>query len=157
MSMHSSSWQILSVNYFSRSIKLIDQLNSDFETNEFVLLDVCRDSNRKLRNCEAKNALSISIACNDNVCTPPNCFCSQQSYGNKSIKNIPQMVILLFVGNLDKLSYDMYNRLSILQNPNGCPVTLTFSIQNIRESNPCVVQQLFSSMNEFAVSSASDK
>ncbi|CAF2906433.1 unnamed protein product [Rotaria sp. Silwood2] len=106
-----------------------------------------------------------SVFCIDKICNKGNCQlpCCQCAISNSNptsldITDIPQLVLLTFVGNLNKYTFDSIR--SILnptyRNPNKCPISSTFFV-NDNYTEYCLVQRLFDNHNEIAMTTSSNK
>ncbi|CAF1061212.1 unnamed protein product [Didymodactylos carnosus] len=76
----------------------------------------------------------------------------------QDIKQLPQLILLSFVGNLNKYSLDSIRTIlnPVHRNPNKCPISSTF-IVNDNYTDYCLVQRLFDNNNEIAITAASNK
>ncbi|CAF1099572.1 unnamed protein product [Rotaria sordida] len=100
-----------------------------------------------------------SEICTQDNCQLPSCQCSISNDNPTSLDiiDLPQFILLTFVGSLNKDTLDSIQSIlkSSHRNPNKCPITSTFFIHNI-DTEYCLVQHLFDNQNEIAIT-ISDK
>ncbi|CAF3002603.1 unnamed protein product [Rotaria socialis] len=106
-----------------------------------------------------------SVICIDKPCTKkncqlPSCQCAIINKNPTSFNNtdIPQLVLLTFVGNLNKHTFEPVRSIlhPIFRNPNQCPISSTFFV-NDNFTDYCLVQRLFDNHNEIAMTTSSNK
>ncbi|UJR10072.1 hypothetical protein I4U23_014294 [Adineta vaga] len=105
------------------------------------------------------------ISCQNQTCTKDNCLLPScqcpTNNGNPTsfdVIDLPQFVLLTFVGNLNTNILDSIRSIfhSSHQNPNKCPISSTFFIHDIH-TEYCLVQRLFDNHHEIAMTTLSNK
>lgn len=81
-------------------------------------------------------ALSLRDAgpCFPKDCVPPACVCSSEKipYAGWDVKDTPQMILLVFEGSINDVTYSTYYKplFEGVTNPNGCPASGTFFVSH---------------------------
>ncbi|XP_052804634.1 chitin deacetylase 7-like isoform X3 [Mya arenaria] len=76
---------------------------------------------------------SFQQSCDPTVCTVENncrCYNDPKPPGDLTNSEIPQIVMLSFEGTINTDSNEYYNQILAASNPNSCPITATFFIQD---------------------------
>ncbi|CAF1564794.1 unnamed protein product, partial [Didymodactylos carnosus] len=97
--------------------------------------------------------------CSSVNCVLPSCMCLTTKHPiTQDVKQLPQLILLSFVGDLNKYSLDSLRSIlnPVHRNPNKCPISSTF-IVNDKHTDYCFVQRLFDNNNEIAITAASNK
>ncbi|CAF2540399.1 unnamed protein product [Rotaria sp. Silwood2] len=101
-----------------------------------------------------------SEICTEDNCLLPSCQCSMSNDNPTSldITDLPQFILLTFVGSLSKDTLDPIRSIlkSSHRNPNKCPISSTFFIHNVH-TEYCLVQRLFDNQNEIAITISNKK
>ncbi|WAR04455.1 CDA7-like protein [Mya arenaria] len=98
---------------------------------------------------------SFQQSCDPTVCTiETNCRCYNDPTppGGLTNSDIPQIVMLSFEGTINTDSSGYYNQLLGANNPNGCPITATFFIQD-DGSDYKLVKKMYDNGSELGVNS----
>lgn len=104
-----------------------------------------------------------SSSCDSSNCVLPLCKCpNKESPEGVSLADIPMMVGISFNGVIPSRSMKYFKKIlnPIFKNPNGCPTQATFFVSDKmdrKETDYCVVQNLFNNNNEIAVGSVKYK
>jgi len=104
-----------------------------------------------------------SSSCDSSNCVLPLCKCpNKESPEGVSLADIPMMVVISFNGVIPSRSMKYFKKIlnPIFKNPNGCPTQATFFVSDKmdrKETDYCVVQNLFNNNNEIAVGSVKYK
>ncbi|CAF0789238.1 unnamed protein product [Adineta ricciae] len=101
-----------------------------------------------------------SKTCTKENCLLPSCQCPTNN-GNPTsfdLIDLPQFVLLTFVGNLNTNVLDSIRSIfhSFHRNPNKCPISTTFFIHDVH-TEYCLVQRLFDNHHEIAMTVSSNK
>ncbi|CAF1231408.1 unnamed protein product [Rotaria sp. Silwood1] len=95
-----------------------------------------------------------SEICSEDNCLLPSCQCSISNDNPTSldITDLPQFILLTFIGSLNKDTLDPIRSIlnSSYRNPNKCPISSTFFIHDVH-TEYCLVQRLFDNQNEIAI------
>lgn len=104
-----------------------------------------------------------SSSCDTSNCILPLCKCSnKESPERVPLDDVPMMVGISFNGVVPSSSMKYIKKIlnPIFKNPNGCPTQATFFVSDKMErkdTDYCVVQNLFNNNNEIAVGSTKYK
>nr|ACI90347.1 chitin deacetylase 1-like protein [Philodina roseola] len=100
------------------------------------------------------------IKCSEAICSLPSCQCAVSNSNPTAfeVTQIPQLILLTFVGNLNENSLTSIQAIfnSSHRNPNKCPITGTFFVHH-PHTDYCLVERLFDNHHEIGSSTASDK
>ncbi|CAF2174388.1 unnamed protein product [Rotaria magnacalcarata] len=98
--------------------------------------------------------------CSEDKCLLPSCLCptSNDNPISLAFTELPQFILLTFVGNLNRDTLDPIRSIlnSTYRNPNKCPISSTFFINHVH-TDYCLVQRLFDNQNEIAMTTSSNK
>ncbi|CAF3535443.1 unnamed protein product [Adineta steineri] len=101
-----------------------------------------------------------SEICTAENCLLPSCQCpvSNANPTTFDVIELPQFVLLTFVGNLNKNVLDPIRSIlnTTYRNPNKCPISSTFFIHDLH-TEYCLVQRLFDNHHEIAMTASSNK
>ncbi|CAF4140639.1 unnamed protein product, partial [Adineta steineri] len=101
-----------------------------------------------------------SEICTAENCLLPSCQCpvSNANPTTFDVIELPQFVLLTFVGNLNKNVLDPIRSIlnTTYRNPNKCPISSTFFIHDLH-AEYCLVQRLFDNHHEIAMTASSNK
>ncbi|KAL8602231.1 hypothetical protein ACOMHN_022744 [Nucella lapillus] len=89
-----------------------------------------------------------------NCALAKNCFCATLDYPTTYLERIPQMVYFAFDGSLSAAEDEFYQKLlsTNQRNPNGCPITMSFYVDNEDTEYP-LVTSYFEKGNEIGSNS----
>ncbi|XP_055332153.1 chitin deacetylase 1-like [Paramacrobiotus metropolitanus] len=110
---------------------------------------------------DVKTDQFASQPCKKENCVLPSCFCSADLDGtqipnNLQMNQVPQMIVLAFLGAVNIQNYDLTRALFLPTrlNPNQCPVRGTFFVSH-EYSDYSQIERLFLSGHEIALSTIS--
>ena len=89
----------------------------------------------------------------DENCFAPECLCFSTSTpleGKNSVKKTPQMVIISFDDAVTVTNSEFYQYISQFQNPNECPMSMTFFVSH-EYNDYTLVNELHRKGHEIAV------
>ncbi|XP_055332038.1 chitin deacetylase 1-like [Paramacrobiotus metropolitanus] len=119
----------------------------------------CPEGGTDEYGCDVKADQFASQPCKKENCVLPSCFCSAdgtQIPNNLQMNQVPQMIVLAFLGAVNIQNYDLTRALFLPTrlNPNQCPVRGTFFVSH-EYSDYSQIERLFRSGHEIALSTIS--